>query len=424
MSPSSVAPLLVVLAVGCAGSGGSAGGAGSRADAGSRDAAAADSSHVVALECGQIDLPPRARAAWRPPARAPLAPVVPAADFATATPAEAGFDGVRLEQALSFSLPASRTEGVVVVRNGYLVAERYFGSFTASTRHESYSVAKSFTSLLVGIAIDRGLLAGTDERICSHYPEWDCSASTDPRSRITVAHAMNLATGLEWSEDWRTGATTPNDVFLAGSDVLGYVLSRRGVEEPGTRQRYSTGDPALLTAIIQDATGKTALAFAREALLGPIGASGIQWASDAKGRTTTYAGIQATAREYARVGLLVARGGKWGDTEVVSKRWIERTTRAVEPCRETYRYLWHVNAPMRLGDPDPSCPDLVGCMPKKAADIPGEAFFALGVGGQMILVVPSADLVAVRLAQDGFTAAENWDGYARGLLEGLLAALE
>jgi CubicO group peptidase (beta-lactamase class C family) len=415
MKPFSAAPLLVFLVTGCAGP---------PADSGTRAAVATDASHATTLDCDQLDVPPRARATWKLPPRAALAPVVPADDFATATPAEAGFNGAGLEEALSFSLPASHTEGILVVRHGYVVAERYFGSFTASTRHESYSVAKSFTSLLVGIAIDRGLLAGTDERICSHYSEWDCGDGADPRSRITVAHAMNLETGLEWSEDWRTGATTPNDVFLAGSDLLGYVLSRRVVEEPGTHQRYSTGDPALLTAVIQDATGKTALDFAREALLGPIGASGIQWASDAKGRTTTYAGIQATVREFARMGLLVARGGKWGDTAVVSKDWIERTTRAVEPCKETYRYLWHVNAPMRLGDPDPSCPDLVGCMPKKAADLPSEAFFALGVAGQMILVVPSADLVAVRVAQDGFTGSENWDGYARGLLERLLAALE
>jgi CubicO group peptidase (beta-lactamase class C family) len=355
-----------------------------------------------------------------------LEPYFPTTDFRTATPTEAGFDQQKFDAAVAFSTSQSRTQGLMVLRHGYVISEQYFGGFTATSRHESFSMAKSFSSALVGIAINAKLLTGVDQRLCEFYgtyPGWDCSDTSDLRSRITIAHAMNVETGLEWHEDWSTAGLGSNDAIIgAGAEFLDYVLAKPAVDEPGTVNRYSTGDPALLSGVIQGATGKTALEYAREVLLNPIGIPDLQWNTDSKGRTTTYAGIQGTLREFAKFGFLFLRRGKWDGVQIVPEQWVDFTTQPKDRCNERYRYLWHVNAPLRLAETDPSCPTFPDCAPTAIPNLPGNAFFAEGINGQFVFVLPSADIVVARLAQDGF-GINYWDEYARGLIERLLDAV-
>jgi CubicO group peptidase (beta-lactamase class C family) len=265
-------------------------------------------------------------------------------------------------------------------------------------------------------------LPGTEKRLCEVYDAWDCADESDPRSRITVDHVMNISSGLEWREDWRSGSTT-NDVFRAFPNVVDFTLSRQAVTEPGTEMRYSTGDPSLLTGVLQDATGRTASAFAQEEIFAPLGLPALPWASDAQGRTTTYAGLQATALEYAKLGFLYLRRGEWDGEQIVPAEWVARTTQPVDRCAGVYRYLWHINAPIRLGVADPACTEIIGCPPLAVADLPADAYFAEGVLGQFIFVIPSQDLVVVRLAQDD-AGSEHWDEWAREFLLRLLAAAE
>jgi CubicO group peptidase (beta-lactamase class C family) len=231
---------------------------------------------------------------------------------------------------------------------------------------------------------------------------------------------MNVETGLKWSEDWRIGATAQNDAFSL--TILDTALSRQVVDEPGTKQRYSTGDPALLTGVLQKAAGKTAFEYAKTVLFGPIGLSGVSWGSDSKGRTTTHMGISATAREFAKFGILYLNRGKWDGKQVVPADWVDFTTQAVEPCREQYRYLWHVNPPLRLGDADPNCSGFLECDPTGLADLPASGYFALGVYGQMIAVLPSAGLVIARVGQDE-AGSEYWDGYVKDVIGLVLDAV-
>ena len=328
-------------------------------------------------------------------------------------------DPAKLQAALAFAPQHSNTQGILVLRHGYVVGERYVGSFTVDSRHESYSVAKGFSSALVGIAIGAGLLSGVNEPICKHYPAWGCGAN-DPKSKITVAHAMNVTTGIQWQEDWRVGAPGPNDAY--SPNILDLVLSRPVVDEPGTKQRYSTGDPALLSIVLQSVTGKTALEYAREVLFTPLGITGIQWTSDSKGRTNTFAGIRATVREFAKFGFLYLRRGKWEGRQIVPESWVDFTTRAADPCHDQYRYLWHLNLPLRLGEQDPQCAGFLQCDPIGFADLPANGFYAIGVAGQLIVVLPSADIVIARVAQDDL-GGEYWDGYARDLTGMVLGAV-
>lgn len=377
------------------------------------------------ITCKGEAWPARAQGGYGPfpvgPETAGLPPYWPTQEWKMEDPEKLGFDAAKLMAAVDFRTGGSSNQALLIIRHGYIAAEGYYGGFTQNTQHESFSVAKSFTSGLIGIALGEGKIPSLDAKLCEYYPQqWDCNDTMDPRSRITIDHALNLKTGLQWTENWRSDAGGGNDGILTSVET---VLARPSVEEPGMRQRYSTGDPALLTGVIQQATGMTALEYAKTKVFDVIGAPGIRWNSDNQGRTTTFAGMQATAREYAKYGYLYLNYGKWEDKQVVPMDYVVKTTQVHnDPCTEWVQYLWHVNPPTRLGSQPDGC-DAIFCQPTEYTNLPQDGFFAEGVQGQFIFVVPSADLVVVRFAQDGFMSAELWDDYARGFLLAVLDAI-
>ncbi|HKU43987.1 MAG TPA: serine hydrolase, partial [Polyangiales bacterium] len=376
-------------------------------------------------ECLGMKLPPRAVGKNPPwavgPESAGLPAYWPTEAWKMETPEKLGFDAAKLMAAADYKTQYSSTQAVFVVRHGYVALEKYVGGFGANSTHESYSMAKSFSSGLIGIAIGEGKIKSTDEKICQYYPmQWDCADMMDPRSRITIEHAMNLTTGIQWSEDWRSTASGTNDAY--NLNLLDTVLSRKATEEPGKTKRYSTGDPALLSGVLQQATGMTAFQYGKMKVFDVIGATSIRWNADTRGRTTTYAGLQATARDYAKYGYLYLNRGQWDGKQVVPAEWVDRTTQAKNPCEDWNQWLWHINPPIRLGKQKPDC-DSLFCLPSDIADLPPEGFFAEGVNGQFVFVLPSADLVVVRLANDQ-PGSEHWDEFARGFLLAIFDAIK
>jgi CubicO group peptidase (beta-lactamase class C family) len=375
-------------------------------------------------ECNGVELPPRATD-HTVLAAADLEAYFPTDEWRTATPQQANMDAAKLQSALEYKTEHSNTTGILVLRAGYIVAEQYASGFDENTRIESYSMAKSFTSALVGIAIDEKKLT-TDQKICEFYSDvWDCSDDSDKRTHIEVLHTMNVETGLAWHEDWRSSQyLVNNDTFTASASnaFLDYVLAKPGTDEPGTKKRYSTGDPSLLSGVLQGVTGMTALEFARQVLFTPLGMPGVQWNADTKGRTTTYAGLQATLREYGKFGFLYSKHGAWDGKQVVPGDWVDFTTRAKDPCSEQYRYLWHINLPLRLGETSDDCGDFPSCDVTAFGNYPSDAFFAEGIQGQFIFIAPSMDLVVVRGASDQF-GSEYWDEYAKEFLTKVLDAV-
>jgi len=127
----------------------------------------------------------------------------PTREWRKCKPEAVGMSSEKLLKAIEYAAtPAFNTDGLAVVRNGHIVGEAYWGNFRIDSKHVSHSMAKSFTSSLVGIAIDNGQITGVDENICKFCDEWDCDDRNDRRSRITLRHAMTLTTGLEWNENW------------------------------------------------------------------------------------------------------------------------------------------------------------------------------------------------------------------------------
>jgi len=313
----------------------------------------------------------------------------PTKGWRTAKPEEVGMNSSKLVKAIEYAAsPQYKTDGLAIIKNGYIVAEAYFGKFQKDTKHISHSVAKSFTSALVGIAIDKGLISGVDEKLCQYFDQWDCDDKDDIRNKISIRHALTLTTGLKWKEDWVNFNPATNDAMqmIYSQKFLEYMLNREGIHEPGEFFTYSTGDPMLLSGVISKATGMNAFEFAKKNLFQLIGISSVRWDSDSQGYTATFSMLHLTVRDYAKFGYLYLNKGKWEDKQIVSEKWVNVSIRTDPSVRmwEAYGYLWHVNLPLRLN--------------AHGSNIPADGYMAEGIMGQNIIIIPSKDLIIVKVA--------------------------
>ena len=313
----------------------------------------------------------------------------PTTEWRTAKPEEVGMNSSKLVNAVEYAAnPQFKTDGLAIIKGGYVVAEAYFGEFQRDTKHISHSVAKSFTSALVGIAIDKGLIANVDEKLCRYFDQWDCDDKDDMRSRITIRHALTLTTGLKWKEDWVNFNPATNDAMkmIYSRKFLEYMLNKEPIHEPGEFFTYSTGDPMLLSGVISKVTGMNAFEFASKYLFQPLGISSVRWDSDSQGYTATFSMLHLTVRDYAKFGYLYLNKGKWEDKQIVPEEWVVKSIRTDPGVKmwRAYGYLWHVNLPLRLN--------------AEGSNIPADGYMAEGVLGQNIVIIPSKDLVIVKVA--------------------------
>lgn len=340
----------------------------------------------------------------------------PTEGWRTCSPEEVGMDSETLEEAFDYaSFPEYRTRSVVVVKNGYIVGEAYYGQIKQNSKHDSHSMAKSFTSALIGIAIGQGLIESVDARVCQYYEEWDCDDQDDIRRTMTLKHLMTVTSGLDWKEDWSYGYKGRNNTLEMAreSNYLKYMLERKGLYKPGTRFTYSTGDPMLLSGVIQKATGLTALKYAQKNLFNKIGIPNVTWSHDQAGNTITAWGIRATARDYAKFGYLFLNNGLWDGKQVVPREWVETSTRYQTGVQgwPVYGLLWHVKLPLRL--------QYSGYEVSSDTNIPRDGYMAEGTGGQNIFIIPSKNLVIVRVASQRASQLDEVD-----FLETIIGAIK
>jgi CubicO group peptidase (beta-lactamase class C family) len=298
-------------------------------------------------------------------------------EFAEGAPADVGMDAATLEGARTYAFAEGRnTQAVVVVRRGTIVAEWYADGRDASSRAASWSVGKSVASALVGIALDRGEIPSLDEPMTTYIPEWE---GTD-KAGMQLRDVMEMASGLEWNEDYDPGAATSSDIIEmvldSSGSLLSVVLDNEVVAPPGTRFNYSSGDAMLVSRVIQVATGMSAGEYAQRHLFEPMGVSDAAWWRDLSGDSLTFCCVDMPSRDFARFGQLFLDGGRLGGRRVVSAQWVADS---IAPSRsyEGYGYMWWLS-----GNTDEG--------------VPADLYAALGHDGQYIYVIPSLDLVVVR----------------------------
>jgi CubicO group peptidase (beta-lactamase class C family) len=309
-------------------------------------------------------------------------------------------DGESLEDFLD----ASGTTAFLVVHDDELLYERYFDVYDETSVQTSFSMAKSFASALVGIAIEEGHIHSVDEPITNYIPEL---LDRDERFRsITIRHLLTMSSGIKYEEGgdlpWSEEADDTKTYYA--TDLRKLALSCRIEGEPGEYFEYNNYNPLLVGMILERATGMPVARYMEEKLWKPMGmeADG-SWSLDStqSGFEKMESGVNAQARDFARFGMLFAKEGRWEGEQLISRRWVEESTRAdtsTDPSLD-YQYFWWVNRP----------------------DGKTSHFSARGKYGQYIYVDPAKDLVIVRLGKE---EGEQGYGYWIELFEQLTTRLD
>ncbi len=315
----------------------------------------------------------------------------PAEGWPTAEPAEQGLDPERLAALVRLVREGKRfpdLHSLLIVRHGYLVLEEYFGGWHRERLHTLQSVSKSVTSALIGIAIERGAIEGTGEKILGFFPETRKIAHLDDRKRaMTLADLLTMRSGTDYDEGYSGSPHSTLNSLARGWDR--FYLDRPMVAAPGTRFRYDSGGVILMSSLLEARTGLHADAYAERHLFAPLGIRRAEWFRNRESHPHTGGGLDLRPRDMARFGLFYLRGGRWsdgagGDRQVVPGSWVASSTRrqvaldgGATGHRVGYGYLWWIL------EPDP------------AGSGRQDIYAAMGFRAQYIFVVPEHDLVAV-----------------------------
>lgn len=291
----------------------------------------------------------------------------------------------------------TRTTAVVIVRDGRIIAERYADGFGPYVAQRTWSVAKSITGTLAGIAEGEGLLRVNQP---AQIPFWRYEPGYDPRRRITVDNLLRMASGLHTT----TVGNRSDDVYFGGGTVDGGPASELIEAAPGTRFNYANNDIMLAMLSIRTAIGEERYRdFPNNALFAKLDMKHTVAGTDWRGNYILSSQIWTTARDLARLGLFWLNDGIWRGTRILPPYWMRYATTpsGPQPSRGP-KYgatFWLIDG---------------------ISGLPPGSFAAIGNRGQFVMMIPSHRIVIVRRGEDPFTA--NFDG-ARLAAE-ILAALK
>jgi len=317
------------------------------------------------------------------------APNAPGEVWDTVDATTAGFDPSALDQ-LAADAEAAGSTCTAIVRDGKLVDERDFGSTPADEPREVFSVTKSITSVLVGIAADQGLLS-VDDPVATYVPEW---AGT-PSATVTVGNLLSNDSGRHWD------ANTDYVQMAAGADdKTAFAIALGQDAPPGEVWAYNNSAIQVLSQVLEVATGETPVTFADRVLFQPIGMTHSMMTTDAAGNATTYAGLRTTCSDLARFGWLMEQRGLWNGEQIVSAQYVDDATgESSTPLNAAYGWLFWLNQRGPIASPSvaTAAGDSSIAEGQFVAGQAQDIFWALGLYDQVVAVIPDQDVVAVRL---------------------------
>ncbi|WML32564.1 serine hydrolase [Clostridium sp. OS1-26] len=298
--------------------------------------------------------------------------------------------------------------GMVVVRKGNIVFERYYNDYGPNDTFHVASVTKSIISALIGIAIDKGYIKSVDQKALDFFPEYVSNPADIQKRAITIRNLLTMTTPYPF-KNWQE----PLDRLCRQPDWVKYTLDQLGQNGKIGVFKYSSAGAHLLSAIITRATGKYAREFANEYLFQPIGMKEIPdydmkafgfeelfgkdvkgWVKDPKGNSTGGWGLTLTPRDMARFGFLYLNDGLWNDNQIVSKSWIDEST-AMNSYK--YGYLWWLQ-------------EEEGVFP----------YSAMGDGGNIICCIPEKDLVVAIASKIITKPRDRWQLIKKYLLPSII----
>jgi CubicO group peptidase (beta-lactamase class C family) len=281
------------------------------------------------------------------------------------------------EKKISFEsfLEIHKTVAFLVVRNDTLIYESYFAGYNDTSVIPSFSVAKAFVSALVGIAIDEGRIKSTSLPVTEYLPE----LKSPGMEKITIEDLLNMRSGIDFNESYNSPFADMAKYYY-GTDLKKYITTLKIKEPPDRTYDYISVNALLLSLIVERATGKSIDSYLEQKIWQPIGMEydGSLSVDSKKNLTVkSFCCINSVARDFARFGRLYLKKGNWDGKQVISEKWIERSTTIINDSRDSqgypYTYLWRV--------------------------LNNGAFFAKGILGQYIIVYPAKNLVFVRMGK-------------------------
>lgn len=283
-----------------------------------------------------------------------------------------------------------RTDALLVIRDGQIIYERYAAPTTASTPHLTWSVSKSLMATVLGVAFGENRFKLTD-------PAARFLSSMKQHPNVTMADLLHWASGLDWQEDYEYAPLNSSVVAMlytrGRSDMAGFTADTPTAVPPGQAFRYSSGDSNLLSAALKGMLGhKAYMDYPWDALFTPLGIRSATWETDADETFVGSSYAYLTARDLARVGLLMARDGRWGERQLVPKAWVDFNLQPFDRYQAGQDeavpggHWWLNRAVQGAARPWP--------------DAPADTFAALGHWGQALYVMPDEHLVVVRYGDD------------------------
>ena len=270
-----------------------------------------------------------------------------------------------------------RTVGVLMIKNDSILFEKYWDGYSDSSLSGSFSVAKSITSILIGVAIKEGKIKSVDQPVGDFLPAF----AIGDKAAVKIKDLLTMSSGTNWNESyWNPLAVTAEAYY--GSDLVKTATEVKMDTQPGTFHKYKSGDTQLLGLILEKVTGKKLSEYAAEKLWQPLGAShDALWSTDGEnGNTKAFCCFITNARDFARIGKFMLDSGKINGVPVIDSAYWKQSITACKIKDEKgleciyYGYQWWL---------DPQHPEI---------------FYARGILGQYIIAIPSKKIIIVRLA--------------------------
>ena len=311
------------------------------------------------------------------------------------------YNKTKIPDYLLQELVTNKSVAFVIIKKDSLYYDQYWEGYTDSSLSNSFSMAKSIVSVLIGVAIDEGKIKSMEEPVANYIPEF----KEGDKAKITIKHLLTMSSGLDWDEAYANPVSETSEAYY-GTDLYGLVTKQKAIAEPGKNFIYQSGNSELLALIIAKATGKTLSDYASEKLWKPLHAMhDVDWSLDRKdGNEKAYCCFYSNAKDFARLGSLYLHKGNWNGTQIVDSNYVKECVTPAQTLdngkpNKTYGLHWWVD------------------------DYNGEQFFYMrGILGQYVVALPKENIVFVRLGHKRAQKSTNGElmdlpVYIKGVLE-------
>lgn len=290
----------------------------------------------------------------------------------------ADYNKINYPDSLNALLEELESVGLLMIRDNQVVFEKYWQGYTDSSKSGSFSVAKSITSILIGVALKEGKIKSLEEPVGNYLPEF----KEGEKAGVRIIDLLTMSSGTDWNESYWNLFSVTSEIYY-GKDAYATAIGVKMKDKPGALHYYKSGDTQLLGLILEKATGQSLSDYASEKLWKPLGAEHpALWSTDhTDGHIKAYCCFNSNTRDFARIGKLMLDSGKWNGVAIIdSTYW----SNSIKPCGipdqkgnvcDYYGYQWWI---------DPVNPEI---------------FYARGILGQYIIVIPSKKMIIVRLGE-------------------------